>query len=360
MLDAFRGLAALCVVMYHMHIDNSFTELEFFRGSFAFVELFFVLSGFVLAHGYGQKKELGFASFFRARFFRLYPLHFVMFLAFLMFELSKLAVAYLTNYQFTEPAFSGARAVSEIAPNLLLLQSWLPFADSQSFNAPSWSISVEFYLYFLLFFSLKAPLAIRYVLWTILPVAAEYMLVSNSSLLSNEALRGLIGFFGGVLMYLLYKRIEHFCSSGAAKLSWFATLLELLALLAIVVAVQTSFAYKELVTSCVFLLVILLFSFEAGGVSLLLKRAPFQYLGRISYSIYLTHVMILLCISSSLIALQHYGFVALTKKIDSVLFISSGSDLLNNVMPLVILSLVVWVSHYSYRHIEERWRSSSN
>ena len=57
-LDAFRGICAVAVVIFHMHLVGSITELSFFRGSSIFVEFFFVLSGFVLAHGYAYKKTL--------------------------------------------------------------------------------------------------------------------------------------------------------------------------------------------------------------------------------------------------------------------------------------------------------------
>ncbi len=42
-LDSFRGLSAIFVVIFHMHYAGSITELSFFRGSSLFVEFFFVL-----------------------------------------------------------------------------------------------------------------------------------------------------------------------------------------------------------------------------------------------------------------------------------------------------------------------------
>lgn len=68
-LDSFRGICAIAVVMTHMHLIGSITELAFFKGSAVFVEFFFVLSGFVMTHSYGFKNDLDFRSFFISRFF---------------------------------------------------------------------------------------------------------------------------------------------------------------------------------------------------------------------------------------------------------------------------------------------------
>ena len=64
-LDAFRGICAICVVIFHMNILNSFTEISFFRGSAILVDFFFALSGFVLAHSYGFKQNLKFKKFMK-------------------------------------------------------------------------------------------------------------------------------------------------------------------------------------------------------------------------------------------------------------------------------------------------------
>ena len=71
LLDGTRGLAALVVMIFHL------TALQqvFARGWLA-VDLFFVLSGFVITYSYGEKIKQGltFKDFFVARFLRLWPL----------------------------------------------------------------------------------------------------------------------------------------------------------------------------------------------------------------------------------------------------------------------------------------------
>ena len=52
---------------------------------------------------------------------------------------------------FNTPAFQGGNSFSEFIPNFMLIQSWYSGFDYLSFNYPSWSVSVEYYLYFLFF-----------------------------------------------------------------------------------------------------------------------------------------------------------------------------------------------------------------
>jgi peptidoglycan/LPS O-acetylase OafA/YrhL len=72
-LDGLRGVAALLVVVLHL---RTWIPLEVGIKYLA-VELFFVLSGFVIAHSYEKRlaEGLTFAQFMRARFVRLYPLY---------------------------------------------------------------------------------------------------------------------------------------------------------------------------------------------------------------------------------------------------------------------------------------------
>jgi len=350
-LDAFRGLAALSVVIFHMNLVGSVTELEFFKGSAIFVEFFFVLSGFVLVHGYGFKKDLKFFIFMKARFFRLYPLHLFMFAIFLLLEFGKLTAYKYGGFTFNYIPFTENTAVSEIVPNLLLIQSWLPSSDSLSFNYPSWSISIEFYLYVLLFISVVIFSKFKTYIWIFTPIIAFYLIISKSEILTSEVLRGLSCFFGGALTYLLYKKISYL---RITKL--FGSIVEIFIITFIIVIVSSDLKYKGIVTTILFYITILIFSFESGIVSSLLRLKLFQETGKISYSIYMTHAAILFCLMSTAIVLQKITGIELAPMINGERFLTSGYEIINNLIVFVILALVILISQFTYSHIELKWQ----
>lgn len=74
LLDGLRGIAALFII--HRHAENLFGNAP--PSSYLAVDLFFGLSGFVLAHAYASKLQsdkISPAQFMKARLFRLYPLY---------------------------------------------------------------------------------------------------------------------------------------------------------------------------------------------------------------------------------------------------------------------------------------------
>ena len=71
-LDGIRALAVLGVLLYH-------GDLTWMRGGFLGVDVFFVLSGFVIAASYGDRLAQGFprGRFMLLRLGRVVPLHMV-------------------------------------------------------------------------------------------------------------------------------------------------------------------------------------------------------------------------------------------------------------------------------------------
>ena len=75
-LDSWRGIAALMVAAYHFEATWHGHGASLLANSYLFVDFFFVLSGFVIAHAYGAKinSARDLAAFAVRRFGRLWPL----------------------------------------------------------------------------------------------------------------------------------------------------------------------------------------------------------------------------------------------------------------------------------------------
>lgn len=353
-LDSFRGLCALAVIVHHSHAVQSFTELAFFRHANYLVNFFFVLSGFVLYHIYADRLGTGaqFKRFVIARICRLYPLHLATLIVALLFECLKLVIEQ-RGMSFTVASFTGAKAPGEILPNLLLLQSWWSGFNQMSFNFPSWSISVEFYLY--LIFALIAaglPGPSRQIFAGI-AVLAFLALYFNSGLFSEGALIGLGCFFSGIMTYRLYDRFKDL----HMPTRW-ATLLEALGLITVYLAVTYSEPSQNISLSLLFCVIIGLFAFEAGWLSTLLRTAFFKWAGVLSFSIYMTHTIVLFMVSMVLMALAKVTGLPLLIDVpgeipDMVIrYINTGSILMNNLVMAVSVVLVLLLSMLTHRYIE--------
>jgi len=201
-LDSFRGIAAISVVIFHMHVTNSIGELSFFRSSGLFVDFFFILSGFVIAHSYN--KIINFKEFLIKRTFRLYPLHIFMFLVFFILELAK-KYAHEIGYSFNKIPFSGTTSLTEIIPNLLFLQSWSPYFETLSWNAPSWSLSIEYYTYILFSATIIFFNKNKYISWIFIALISLILIAIKFNHFL-EVQRGLSCFFTGCLLSIIHEK----------------------------------------------------------------------------------------------------------------------------------------------------------
>jgi peptidoglycan/LPS O-acetylase OafA/YrhL len=353
-LDSFRGLCAISVVLFHTYVVQSFAELEFFKNAYLFVEFFFILSGFVLFHTYRERlnSTTDFKEFFISRTARLYPLHLAMLGVYLLLEGGR-ALAESKGFSFNEPAFSGATSPHELLPNLLLLQSWLTNAISGSFNYPSWSISIEYYLY--LAFGVLAVLAKSNKIRVFAAIALLSLGVvwHGEHLFKSEIFRGASCFFGGACLYMIYDRVKNL---DLRALDF--NLLEILCVLAVYRLLVSSIDHKGVYASLLFGVFILAFSFERGIISRLLHHRLFVWLGTLSFSIYLTHAAILFVFKSAIIVVAKLLHTDLTETLqghdmpEMMKYISTHSLLLDNALVILQLATILLVSTFTYKYIE--------
>jgi peptidoglycan/LPS O-acetylase OafA/YrhL len=352
-LDSFRGLCALAVVLHHTHATQSLTEWAFFKHAAYLVNFFFVLSGFVLYHIYADRLGSGaqLKRFVIARICRLYPLHLATLLFALLFECVKLV---LEQRGIGSGSFTGARDPSEILPNLFLLQSWWSGFYQYSFNYPSWSISVEFYLYLIFALISVALPGLSRQIFAAIAVLGFVALYFKSTLFSEGALMGLGSFFAGAMTYRVYARFK-----GLRVNPRWATLLEAVSLLTVYLAVSYSERSQHLSLSLLFCVVICIFAFEAGGVSRLLHTAPFKWAGARSFSIYMTHTISLFVIALGIMLVAKLTGQPFIIYVPDPLpgaaplrYIDTGSLFLDNLAVLITMAMVLALSALTYRHIE--------
>ena len=165
-LDGLRFVAAYAVVLYHY--APTMASFEGFPGFVknvveagpAAIGFFYILSGFVLTKAYEDRKPLTAAArsgFWLARLARLYPVYL---LAFFMFG----PIAYFKYVAHPHGPESGLQfLISAAVLNLVALQAWTPL--SNSWNGPSWSLSVEAFFYLLFPFLVRPLMEMR---WSVL------------------------------------------------------------------------------------------------------------------------------------------------------------------------------------------------
>lgn len=142
-LTGLRGIAAIAVVIHHVNVFVVGGDIVL-RGQ-PFVDLFFVLSGFVISLAYlkPSTKRFDWSGFFRARFARIVPLH-------LVTTLAMAAGIAMLAYQHGEPLDERYSAFSAMR-ELTLFGAMPMIAAERLWNYPSWSISVEWWSYFTVF-----------------------------------------------------------------------------------------------------------------------------------------------------------------------------------------------------------------
>ncbi len=146
-LDGWRGVCALLVALFHIPIKVSFFSLGFFKDSYLFVDFFFVLSGFVIAHAYSSVSgSANWLSFMIKRFGRLWPLHVAVLAVFVGINIIRLSLYGWYGMSGRADASWGAIGLS-VLENITFLQAatFLPQPAGILSNGASWSISTEFW-----------------------------------------------------------------------------------------------------------------------------------------------------------------------------------------------------------------------
>jgi peptidoglycan/LPS O-acetylase OafA/YrhL len=359
-LDGWRGMCALLVALFHLSAASHIFYVPLVRQAGMFVDFFFVLSGFVLAHAYSLKIETpdGLGNFLIRRIGRLWPLHVFMLGLFILLECAKWGLMTIAHISAGDAPFTGTTSIPAIFTNIFLIHS-LGFHGTETWNGPSWSISTEFWVN-VIFGAVILTLGRRIILCSVILISASIgiLLLFNQGNLGATSdygiFRCLYGFFAGVVVYQIHLRFHDIPLR-------FPHLAELLALAAAIVYASNVYILStNMLTPIIFGLVILIFARESGVVSKAIKNRAFHYLGLWSYSIYLVHSFVLAVMSGSARALQKMTdlhlleqTVYLNQKHEMLAF---GNEWQMDLLTLAYLATVIGISALTFRYIEEPCR----
>jgi len=364
-LDSWRGICALCVVLFHARYNAPVLGLGFVRGSWQFVDFFFVLSGFVIAANYRATLAVNEATpprltgghFVWLRLARIYPLHLFMLLAFIAVEAAgSLALPGLRAW-WTQPY-----EPSSILSNLLLVQS-LGIHGHLSWNQPAWSIATEFWCYLLFLIGVRT-LGHRLEGWLVAVVmVAPLLLLIVTDYGINVTydwgmLRNIYGFSLGVLCWAVWQR-------GPLQLTskWAWTLIELATIAAVVAFVALSGVRPVTVLGPpLFAVAVLVFAHARGALSKVLEMRFFLLLGTLSYSIYLIHTFILARFRNGITVFEHIFNTRLMVDVapdsDKVRTLVGSNATQGTLLLMLVVVLIIGASWLSYRLIErpaQKW-----
>ena len=373
MLDALTGLrfvAAFCVFLHHAKARLS---IEWWNlgplGGFS-VGFFFVLSGFILMHVYGKTlKTADIPRFFAARFARIWPVHAVCLLLFLLL------------FRWNSPPTSPDELVRMIS-QVCLTQTWgTKTEEILGFNGVAWSISVEAFFYALFpflclmrdrsFSHAYAAIAVSTVLSV---VVAEWSVglhpegrATALSVLQFTPPMRLLEFATGIATARVAARWTSFSAAQPARDS----LVEVAALGLVAMGflvfgpaqwirhaiaphslpLAQQYLPKGAGFAPAFALLILWMARSRGAVAWLLSRRPMIYLGEISFSFYMVHAMVLMLVARSGVGTAAQWPLGFTLALAGSLAAASVLHTLVEV-PMREIILAVWDGKFA-----NRWRT---
>jgi len=277
-LISLRGLAILLVVLFHL-------KKELFRFGFIGVDIFFVLSAFLITKSIEEKgyKLNNYLYYLEKRFFRIFP--------------PLIAVSVITtifSYILLEPNsllfYAKSLIYTLIGLGDLYFFKNINYFSPQSYHIPSisfWSLGVEIKFYIimpllLIVFKNRKIL----ILFIILTILIYYLLINVNNNFFLFLLK-VPHFISGSLLYYFTKEghvlLDYF-RHKKKKYIFFLTFTVL-----IIILIPTNFNSQLVSFVTIFLSIILILGSNSKVYNLLLNNFFFNNIGKVSYSLYLVH-----------------------------------------------------------------------
>ena len=299
-LTSLRGILAVQIVAFHFSgfwlIEPNVPRTEYgpiFSHIHVTVDMFFLLSGFIMAHVHGKEFLTGFdrgiyRRYLWLRIARIYPLHILVLAGFLALEFLNVAIGDPNAFKDLD------RTPQSVISNILLIHSW-GIEPNLTWNYPSWSISVEWsaYLLFPLFVwiflkrsaifaaaSTVGIFAVMYWLWSLDPD------LGLDRTYDWGVVRGLCSFAFGLVLYRFYQGVARHWEFNSSVM----TVVGIAGFIFLPLAFYLDF--HDLAIFALYGPFIILFLMPENRLKGWLENKPLIFLGDISYALYMVHALV--------------------------------------------------------------------
>ncbi|MFZ0746667.1 MAG: acyltransferase [Terracidiphilus sp.] len=298
-LQGLRGLAVLGVVFYHCHPRLAGTWIYY--GSlwgWAGVNLFFVLSGFLITSILleARSKPHYFRNFYGRRALRIWPVYVLV-----------LVVCYANAPWFIGPTIWNAVKAAPWLAYIFFVQNLFHLALPPAIS-PTWSLAIEEQYYFLwapLVRFLRRPWMLATLLIAALVVSPLLRHVHHAWMTPTHTLIHLDGIALGSLLALGLYTIR------LTRRAWlFIGLVALLLGIAAAATIAGGTAFLDSALAAGFAGAVLAAIASTGArnpLNAALRRGPLAFYGRISYGLYMIHIMVFIYFGWFDLKMDHFG-----------------------------------------------------
>ena len=341
-IDGLRALAIFLVFGFHFFENDTLSIHGYnpFSGGFIGVDIFFVISGYLIAliiKSENDSKSFNFFSFLIRRIRRIVPaLILVSFLTLIM------GVIFLLPFNLIDISYSFL-SLSLFLSNIYFFISGKNYSALEQFPQPfihTWSLSIEwqYYVIFSLFFLflikfLKKSFFYLYLIILLFFIFSAYLSYKNEALSFFLIFSRIWEFFIGVLLVFVPKK--KFYKNKYLFYSIFG----------LVLILTFNFCFDERFYHPGFFTIVPIFgtyllirySHNLNPVTNLFRLYPIRYIGLSSYSLYL----------------YHYPLIAFTR----IVFDKNDSNFL--IIGFLLVSLIFILSFLSYEFVEKPFRNKN-
>lgn len=337
-IDGLRGISVLLVIFYHF--EYKIFNKVIFTGGYIGVDIFFIISGYLITLIILNEKKysdcFSFKKFYLRRARRILP-------AFFFFIISALLLGFffLLPKSFIDLGNSGLSSLTFLS-NFYYYLTQIQYYTAPTYLRPllhTWSLSVEFqfYIFFPIIFIITVKVFNRFKIFVLLAGFLFSLLLSNYLVKTHN----LINF------YMLPPRIFEFLAGSIAavilvdksikinqKILNFLSVIGVILIFLMSVILNNKTLHPSIISlPLVVGIFFLIINTEKNYINDLLSKKIINYLGKISFSLYLAHFLLI------------------------AFYMNAYDQYPDNIQKLYILILTLLVGHFSYLYIEQPFRN---